>query len=375
MSNYPSSNDRDWNLLNKICASLADIAENGGGGGGGGLVDSVFGRDGDVIADSSDYSSFYGQLATANSWSGVNTHSGSWIFTPATITPVANAGSVDITKVRSIVTNAANLTLTPTAAGTLGQQIRIDVSNSDTASHTVTGAGTASTISYTVAASSTTTTYWGSNGASWSVIGGPVTINDLSTATPISTDTLSFWDASAGVTAKATINALVLGSGLTFADVGAGVIAGNITLGESAGQIVLDPALSADGTWSGIMEAGTAGATLAFGDLVYFSVTDSRWELVDADADATAGAVMIGMCVLAAAGDGSATNILRWGKIRADANFPTLTIGAPVYASTNPGDIQLTQPNGTDDVIRIVGYGATADVLFFQPSNDYMTRV
>jgi hypothetical protein len=150
-------------------------------------------------------------------------------------------------------------------------------------------------------------------------------------------------------------------------------MAGTLTLGEY--QMLLDPALSADGTFSGITEGGTAGAALAFGDIVYLAAVDSRWELADADADATAGAVKIGICVLAAAGDGSATTVLLSGKIRADANFPALTIGAPVYISTTPGDVQVAQPSGTDDVIRIVGHANTADELSFFPSPDYLTHV
>jgi len=134
--------------------------------------------------------------------------------------------------------------------------------------------------------------------------------------------------------------------------------------------IILDPALSADGKYSGIVETGIAGATLAFGDLVYLAVADSRWELVDADAEATTFG-KIGICVLAAASDGSATTILLYGKVRADAVFPALTIGAPVFAGTTAGDIQTTAPSGAADIIRIIGYGNTADELFFCPSPDY----
>lgn len=148
---------------------------------------------------------------------------------------------------------------------------------------------------------------------------------------------------------------------------------GDHTFGENTG-LVLDAALSADGKYCGIVEAGTAGATLAFGDLCYLAVADSRWELTDADAEATAGPVKLGICVLAAAGDGSATTMLLWGKVRADAAFPTFTVGAPAYVSTTAGDLQVAQPSGTDDVIRMVGYGNTADELFFCPSNDYMTH-
>lgn len=147
-----------------------------------------------------------------------------------------------------------------------------------------------------------------------------------------------------------------------------------LELGESSGQIVLDAALSADGTYSGIIEAGTAGATLAFGDLIYLQAADSRWELADADAASTSGDVKLGICVLAAASDGSATTVLLFGKVRADTAFPTLTIGAPAYAGTTAGDIQTAQPSGTDDVIRVIGYGNTADELFFNPSGTYLTH-
>jgi len=135
--------------------------------------------------------------------------------------------------------------------------------------------------------------------------------------------------------------------------------------------IILDAALSADGKYSGIVEAGTAGATLAFGDLVYLAAADSRWELADADAEATAGPVKLGMCVLAAASDGSATTILLYGKIRADAAFPAMTISAPLYVGTTAGDIQVAAPSGAADIIRVVGHANTADELFFNPAQDW----
>lgn len=135
--------------------------------------------------------------------------------------------------------------------------------------------------------------------------------------------------------------------------------------------IQLDAALSADGKYSGIVLPGqTAGAALAFGDLVYLQTSDSRWELADADAEATCSN-MLGICVLAAAGDGSATTILVYGKVRADTAFPTMTIGAPMFASTTAGDIQTTAPSGAADIIRVVGHALTADELFFNPSQDY----
>lgn len=150
-----------------------------------------------------------------------------------------------------------------------------------------------------------------------------------------------------------------------------------ITLGENA-AILQDPALSADGKYNGLTRAGTAGAALAFGDLVYLDPTDSRWELADANAVAAAdgdATGILGMVVLAAAGDGSATTILLNGTIRADAVFPAMTVNAPMYVSETAGDITGTQPTTTDAVIRIIGFPLTADELYFNPSNDYMTHI
>ncbi|MBI3165166.1 MAG: hypothetical protein HYZ24_10825 [Chloroflexi bacterium] len=127
----------------------------------------------------------------------------------------------------------------------------------------------------------------------------------------------------------------------------------------------------ADLKYEGIVLANqTAGAALAFGDLCYLQTSDSRWELVDADAEATCSN-LLGMCVLAAAGDGSASTMLLVGKIRADSAFPTMTIGANMFASTTAGDIQTTAPSGAGDIIRVIGQALTADELFFNPSQNY----
>lgn len=151
-----------------------------------------------------------------------------------------------------------------------------------------------------------------------------------------------------------------------------GTLSGELDLGENYG-LVLDAALSADGKYSGIVEAGTAGAALAFGDLCYLNDNDSRWELADANLS-DGYDKKLGMCVLAAAADGDATKMLLWGKIRADAKFPTLTIGAPAYMSETAGAIVVAQPTTADAAIRVVGQANTADELFFNPSPDYITH-
>lgn len=145
----------------------------------------------------------------------------------------------------------------------------------------------------------------------------------------------------------------------------------NIQMGEKG--IILDAAISGDGYYSGITESGTAGATLAFGDLVYLNNDDSRWELADANLS-DGYDKKLGICVLAAAGDASATTILLYGKVNAATEFPSLTVGAPAYISETAGDIVVAAPTTTDAATRVVGFANTADELYFCPSKDYYTH-
>lgn len=113
----------------------------------------------------------------------------------------------------------------------------------------------------------------------------------------------------------------------------------------------------------------SAGTTAAM-DLVYLG-SSSTWILTDADAAATS-AGMLGIS-LEAKTVGLAMNVALPGSfIRNDAwNW---TPGAVLYISTTAGGITETQPSGTDDVIRVIGYAMTADVIFFDPSPDYITH-
>jgi len=109
----------------------------------------------------------------------------------------------------------------------------------------------------------------------------------------------------------------------------------DIQLGET--DIKLDAVLSGDEKWSGVTMTGTAGATLAVGDVCFLQTADSKWELVDGILDGTdlGFKLQLGICVLAANAD-AATEMLVYGKVRSAA-FPTFTVGAPVYLSDTAG--------------------------------------
>lgn len=178
---------------------------------------------------------------------------------------------------------------------------------------------------------------------------------------------------SAGVIAVEGVTVATASNTLTLSNKS---VSGALTLEENA-SIALDPSGSADGKYTGITRTGTAGAALAFGDLVYLDPTDSRWELADANAAQGADGDsrgVLGICVLAAAADGDPTTILLYGTVRADTAFPTMTVNNQMYVSETAGDITGTQPTTTDVVIRVVGAALSADELLFNPSPDYITH-
>ena len=213
------------------------------------------------------------------------------------------------------------------------------------------------------------------NAITGSVTGNAGNIQLLGSSTGYTT----FSTANAGATnytlALPLANDTLVGKATTDTLTNKSIGAGKLTLEENA-SIALDPAGSADGKYTGITVTGVAGATVAFGDLITLDKDDSRWELVDISAAAAAtgdARGILGMAV-SAGNDGDTITILLEGIIRADANFPTLTIGANVYASTT-GDIVVTQPTTTDYVIRIVGGALTDSEIFFRPDFSWTTHV
>jgi hypothetical protein len=151
-----------------------------------------------------------------------------------------------------------------------------------------------------------------------------------------------------------------------------GTMSGDIVLGENAG-IALDPAGSADEKWSGIWIDGTAGATLAVGDLCYLDVTAAEWLLADADASASAGPVVLGICILAG-GNGQATKMLLMGTVRSAAFPASIALGAAVYVSATAGDITATAPSTATQIVRIVGHAVTVEpnTIYFAPDNTWV---
>ena len=154
------------------------------------------------------------------------------------------------------------------------------------------------------------------------------------------------------------------------ADAVAAVEAAGLTFAENKG-IILDALLSADEKWSGISEIGTMGYNATAGDLVYLAVADTKWELAKADVASTSKG-KIGLATVTTSVNNTC-QVLLYGKMRSAA-FPAFTVGAPVHVSAaTAGDMAVAAPTGTTNfVVRIIGYGNTAEDLFFCPDNTYI---
>ena len=111
-----------------------------------------------------------------------------------------------------------------------------------------------------------------------------------------------------------------------------------------------------------------AGYAVAAFDLVFLG-SSSTW--LEADADATGTSINMLGIALAAADSGSSVNVALPGSFVRDDTF-NFTPGAALYVSGTLGAMTHTKPTGSGDIVRAVGYAATADVVFFQPSSDFL---
>jgi len=147
-------------------------------------------------------------------------------------------------------------------------------------------------------------------------------------------------------------NALTLTDTLTTRD---------IVLGEGY-SLQLD-GTPTDDKWTGItISIDTTGCSV--GQAVYVDGTNS---VLPADADAIATMPCIGICV-------AAGKVLVLGVYRDDSVF-ALTTASKVYVSTTAGALTTTAPSGNADIVQVVGITVGADMIFVNPSLDWVEVV
>lgn len=313
-----------------------------------------------------------GATLTTATLSGIRTLTGAKVTTASAMGALA----IDVTQGFNTKSISGDSTFTFSGTpGTTNQWFGMFVTNTDGSAHTLTIpssfsiARAGAITSIIIPANGKLMLVWNYDGSVYNLYGDPPLVSG--TGSFALTTSPTFVTPVLGTPASGNLAAC---TGYPVDNLAGGQFSQNVTLGTSTGQLYLAGAL-ADGEFSGISITGTAGATLAFGDLVYLAAADSRWELADASSVTTAGDVKLGICVLAAAADGDPTEILRFGNIRANAAFPAMTISAPMFVSETAGDITGTKPTTTDSVTRCVGHANTADELEFNPDGFYITHV
>ena len=145
-------------------------------------------------------------------------------------------------------------------------------------------------------------------------------------------------------------------------------LGGNLDLNQNS--IQLDPTPTSDHTWNGIVFTSTAAENLVIGDTCYLN-SAGKFAKIDADTEATAkGFVVMSTGTISA----DATGIfLKEGFIRDDTW--TWTVGAELWAPLTPGNPSETKPSATGDIIRLMGYAYSADIIYFNPDKTYIEVV
>ena len=113
-----------------------------------------------------------------------------------------------------------------------------------------------------------------------------------------------------------------------------------------------------------------AGYTTVQSDLVYLG-SSSTW--LEADADAAGTSINLLGIALEVKDDGEALNVALPGSFIQDASVYSFTPGVPLYIRGTLGAITATKPTGSGDIVRTVGYAVHADMIYFNPSSDYVT--
>ena len=167
-----------------------------------------------------------------------------------------------------------------------------------------------------------------------------------------------------------TIGVASTAAAITIASDGDITTAGNVSLGDAKSLDISTPLLAGtDHTVTGMTAQMLAGAAISAFDLVCIHTTTS--EVVRADASALATARAIGIAP-AAISDTATGTVLLHGFVRDDTfNF---TPGSTLFLSETTGQMTHTAPSTDGAFVQIVGTALSPDVVYINPSMDFIER-
>ena len=145
---------------------------------------------------------------------------------------------------------------------------------------------------------------------------------------------------------------------------------GKVGIGTISPTTALDihhnpTALSNDTGGGDVVTFGTGNLTAG---KLYFLNSSGAWTETDADAIATSDG-LLGIAL----GSAPSNGVLLRGFFDATTYLSNFISGLPVYLSTTAANMDTTQPSGTGDIVRCVGYCTnTANVIYFSPESIYL---
>lgn len=141
-----------------------------------------------------------------------------------------------------------------------------------------------------------------------------------------------------------------------------------ITGAASASQLTLIPNVATDLTGNGIVSTQTAGENLAISEVVYLEAT-GKMKKAKADAESTARGKLV--MVTATILNNASGVCLEYGYFRNDTwNW---TPGGLIYLSAaTAGALTQTAPSTATNIVRIVGYAYSADIICFNPDTSFV---
>lgn len=143
------------------------------------------------------------------------------------------------------------------------------------------------------------------------------------------------------------------------------VSAGNTSTPTWSNNYKLDNSLSTNQSYSGIIESGTVGESVAFGDVLYLKFSDGKWWKANASGYTTTPAARMALAAISANASGI---LLVEGYVRYDSW--TLAANKAYLSAATSGAITTTQPSTTGNQIQVIGIGLTSTKLYFRPSYD-----
>lgn len=131
-----------------------------------------------------------------------------------------------------------------------------------------------------------------------------------------------------------------------------------------------------------VISDGLCDVAISTAGTLLFLNSNGEWGIADADV-AAKSVTLLGIALNSTSGVGETVDVLIDGIIALKSNHDQISIpaspGAPLYVSTNAGNVTEVAPSGTGDIVRLVGHNIwsatipqNTAIIRFQPDNTWI---